>query len=90
MSTRPRRFGDEEHETSVHSVEVMALVAESSSVAVWERDIRLCEEPFFERRANILWRIRRVGKLIQATSAIGLCSTGALRPSRPRCWTAAA
>ena len=82
--------GDEELERSVRSVEVMAFVAEFSPVAVCERDLHLREEYLFERRAKILWHIRRVRKLIQATVSIRLCSTDALCCTPPGCLKAVA
>ena len=82
--------GDEKLERSVHSVEVMGFVAESSPVAVCEWDLHLREEYLLECRAKIVRHIRRICELIQATVAIRLCSTDSLWRFVPSCLSVAA
>ena len=53
----------------------MAFVAQLASVAVGEWYFHLGEEDLAQRLAKILWHVRSVGELIEATLASRLCST---------------
>ena len=57
------------------SIKVMAFVAQFAPVSISKRYLDLGEEDKAQNFAKILWHVRRISQLIEATLASRLCNT---------------